>query len=139
MGIDVGSKKLGMVYIFCRPTSIYTLNLSDKVASKHLTKISQYLRNFIVRISDPKYSARSPIVSRDGCKIAYLINSLGRSHFKASQLAVYDLGTKCERVVVDIVKDPKTDFPGLFCQRLPVQSFTDKIYLTTCWFDQRVN
>lgn len=33
MGIDVGSKKLGMTYIYCRPTSIYLMNLSDKAAS----------------------------------------------------------------------------------------------------------
>jgi hypothetical protein len=33
MGIDVGSKKLGMTYIYCRPTSIYRLNLEDKLAS----------------------------------------------------------------------------------------------------------
>lgn len=34
MGIDVGSKKLGMTYIYCRPTSIYLMKLTDKVAGK---------------------------------------------------------------------------------------------------------
>lgn len=34
MGIDVGSKKLGMTYIYCRPTAIYLLSLSSKQASK---------------------------------------------------------------------------------------------------------
>lgn len=34
MGIDVGSKKLGMVYIYCRPTSIYKLNLFKSYACK---------------------------------------------------------------------------------------------------------
>lgn len=37
MGIDVGSKKLGMTYIYCRQTSIFFMNLSDKTASN--TKI----------------------------------------------------------------------------------------------------
>lgn len=29
MGIQCGAKKLGMTYIYCRPTSIYTMNLID--------------------------------------------------------------------------------------------------------------
>lgn len=29
MGIQSGAKKLGMTYIYCRPTSIYTMNLND--------------------------------------------------------------------------------------------------------------
>lgn len=29
MGIQCGAKKLGMTYIYCRPTSIYTMNLRD--------------------------------------------------------------------------------------------------------------
>lgn len=33
MGIDVGSKKLGMTYIYCRSSSIYHLNLSNYQAS----------------------------------------------------------------------------------------------------------
>ena len=35
MGINVGTKKLGMTYIYCRPTSIYLMKLNDKVASKN--------------------------------------------------------------------------------------------------------
>lgn len=36
MGIDVGSKKLGMTYIYCRNSGIYHLKLStnDLIASK---------------------------------------------------------------------------------------------------------
>ena len=30
MGIDVGSKKLGMTYIYCRNTAIYELDLKSK-------------------------------------------------------------------------------------------------------------
>lgn len=33
MGINVGSKKLGMTYIYCRPTSIYYMKLAEKTAS----------------------------------------------------------------------------------------------------------
>jgi hypothetical protein len=77
-------------------------------------------------------------VSKDGLQIAYLRNSLGRSHFKACQLIIYSLETKLEKILVDIVSEPKTGFPGLFCQRIPSQRFTEKIYLNTCWFDLRV-
>lgn len=33
MGIDVGSKKLGMTYIYCRQTAIYELELKSKKMS----------------------------------------------------------------------------------------------------------
>ena len=39
MGIDVGSRKLGMSYIYCRSTSIYRLNLQQSIASKHKTYV----------------------------------------------------------------------------------------------------
>lgn len=94
---------------------------------------------FLVRISDNNLSSRSPIVSKDGNQVAYLRNSLGKSHFKASQLILHNLETQSDSVIIDIVNDPKTDFPGIFCQRLPAQRFTDKIYLNTCWFDLRVS
>ena len=94
----------------------------------------------LARLSSKDYSSRSPIVSKDGQEIAYLQNCLGGSHFKASQLVIFNLETNCERILVDIVKDPKSDsdFPGIFCQRLPLQLFTDKIFLGTCWFDFKV-
>ena len=34
MGIQVGAKKFGMTYIYCRPTSIYTMNLTTKLIGK---------------------------------------------------------------------------------------------------------
>ena len=37
MGIDVGSRKLGMTYIYCRPTAIYLFNLlSNDPASNYI-------------------------------------------------------------------------------------------------------
>lgn len=35
MGIQRGAKKLGMTYIYCRPTSIYTMTLSSKSIGNH--------------------------------------------------------------------------------------------------------
>ena len=81
-------------------------------------------------------SSRSPIISNDGNCVAYLRNSIGRSHFKTSQIVIYDNNSGETKVIVDIVNGPKaSSFPGIYCQRLPPQSFTDKIYLTTCWYD----
>lgn len=71
--------------------------------------------------------------------VAYLRNTLGRSHFKASQLIIFDLEKKSEKVLVDIVCDPKIGgFPGIFCQRIASQRFDKEIYLSTCWFDLKV-
>lgn len=80
-------------------------------------------------------SSRSPIISNDGNCVAYLRNSIGRSHFKTSQIVIYNKNSSETKVIVDIVKDPKASFPGIYCQRLPPQIFSDKIYLTTCWYD----
>lgn len=70
--------------------------------------------------------------------MVYLRNSLGRSHFKASQLILYNLESKKDQIIVDIVKNPKGGFPGIYCQRIPAQRFTSTIYLNTCWKDLRV-
>ena len=96
------------------------------------------LKIIVARVSGLTWSARSPIVSKDGKSIAYLRNSLGLSHFKASQLILYDRSSRKERILVDSVKDPKKQFPGIYCQRLPAQRFCKMIYLNTCWYDFRV-
>ena len=36
MGIQVGAKKLGLTYIYCRPTAIYEMDLSSKSIGKSL-------------------------------------------------------------------------------------------------------
>ena len=45
MGIKVGAKKLGMTYIYCRPTSIYTMNLATKLIGnlRRLFRILNYI------------------------------------------------------------------------------------------------
>lgn len=45
MGIQVGAKKLGMTYIYCRPTSIYTMNLTTKLIGK--LKVISRILNYI--------------------------------------------------------------------------------------------
>lgn len=83
-------------------------------------------------------SARSPIVSKDGRIVVYLQNTLGRSHFKASELIELNLETGAQNTIIKVVQDPKAGFPGIFCQRLPAQRFTETIYFTGCWYDLRV-
>lgn len=141
MGIKVGSKKLGMTYIYCRPSVICTMNLTIRITGKLIfSAFIIYDLNFFVEIiSNPNLSSRSPIVSRDCKTVAYLRNSLGLSHFKASQLILYNLESKTEKVIVDILRVPKNnEFTGIYCQRLPNQRFSDFIHFNTCLFDLRV-
>lgn len=117
-GIQIGSKKLGMFYIYCRPTVIFMHDLNKKLSEA---------------ISDSNMASRSPISSRCGKKIVYLSNSLAKSHFKCSKLMVYERASATTSVLVDVVKDRKCGFPGLFVPRLPAQRFDKKLYTPSCW------
>jgi hypothetical protein len=52
---------------------------------------------------------------------------------------IYDVLDCSTRIIIDIVDEPDDHgFPGLFVQRLPFQRFSDKIFLVSAFYDQKV-
>ncbi|RHY25976.1 hypothetical protein DYB32_007976 [Aphanomyces invadans] len=100
--IDTTSRRLGLIYCFNRPKALYSLDVaSDGKAIKLPLRLAA--------------NTRSPRVSPDGTKIAFLGTADVVTHNTCNLLGVFDWTTKEERVVVPIVDEPSdSTFRGLY-------------------------
>lgn len=131
-------RKLGMIYCFQRPCTLYigaTPADSDDDAAADAATCE------VLTTRDTQ--ARSPRFSHDGSTVAYLACNGIKTHGGPSALCVVDMATRTSRVLVDIVDNPESEeaFPGIFATSLPARCWTkdgSAITLTTQWKSQMV-
>ncbi|KAL2916289.1 hypothetical protein HK105_204045 [Polyrhizophydium stewartii] len=74
----------------------------------------------LTRLSGDGVNGRYPRLTPDATSVVYLSNKVGGAHGSCSELVRFDLASQTNLVVVPVVRSvtSKTDFPGLFSDRL---------------------
>lgn len=134
-------RKLGMIYCYQRKSQVFLLQLDET-----LTPLSGP-----VNISEGLALSRSPRVSLDGNRLAFLGSQKGfLSHGGCSELFLFNLSdyfskatTKYEVLIpsVDLptFQGESISFPGIFSDQLPKQCFIgENIVFSTLWGSQEV-
>lgn len=135
-------RRLGMIYCFQRPSSIYAADVTALLTAMDSAEIKTDIAVEHRLLTEGVYASRSPRFSPQGDTLVFL-GSVDRvaSHNSNFQLLKIDLTSPRSpppvEVVVDKVAIPELpkDFPGLFCDQLPRSCFVGprELVLTSMW------
>lgn len=139
---NIKPRRLGMIYCYQRPSSIWTADITASLSSSETVVINP------IKLSNGVQIARSARSSPDGRHLVFLGNRKGfLSHNGCSELLAVNMeafksngGRAVIRPLVEEVVNPLTSkdnsgFPGLFLDQLPRSTFVsnEEIAFTTLW------
>lgn len=132
-------RKLGMVYCYQRPCSLYHADLSSWIDGDDATAVVDHkpITSSIPLARSPRFDSsgqtlafigrKTKMSSHNGCMELFVIKNF--------ENAAVEFPVEC---LVDLVQRPSTPdaFPGIYCDQLPVNCFYDNdqsILLSSVW------